>query len=318
MDSERVIGDKTGTVVPHWCPVPMASGYRIVLTVLGILLCGASPPADDGREPSGSASTGLEKSLADIADSQRAMSQPSGLDKPCARGDDQRSSDLCAQWKAADAARSAADATWLFGAVGTFIGGLTLAAAWSAAKWARKAAEHTREGNEIAKRTFEGQVRPWVKVGAKLLRTVYREGVLRLEVRITCTNIGAIPAVATSLVPLVNTNRAPSPQIFNSSPSLFEGAVVAELHEKTLFPDEEWIYTSFVETTGVPADTDHAALVVAVRYQSPGIYDRYHYTVRVADLGNRKSGSLIVDLREERSLSRLELIERDSFPDYAS
>jgi hypothetical protein len=85
-----------------------------------------------------------------MASSLREANEPSHLDKPCDEGDDQRSSDLCAQWKAADAAKSAANATWFFGALGSLIGSLTLAAAWSAAKWAKKAAEHTEVGAKEA------------------------------------------------------------------------------------------------------------------------------------------------------------------------
>lgn len=58
--------------------------------------------------------------LEDIANSSKEMAKEitkaekvDPLSQPCGEGNyNKRSSDLCAQWKAADAARSAADATW--------------------------------------------------------------------------------------------------------------------------------------------------------------------------------------------------------------
>lgn len=83
-----------------------------------------------------------------MAATLREANKPSDLNQPCEQGEDNRSSDLCAQWKAADAARSSADAAWLFGALGSLIGALTLAAAAAAAIWARKAANETQTANK--------------------------------------------------------------------------------------------------------------------------------------------------------------------------
>lgn len=70
---------------------------------------------------------------------------------PCENGEDDRRSDLCAQWRAADAARSAANATWLFGIIGGLIGGATLIAAVAAAQYAKRAAAAAREGVDDAR-----------------------------------------------------------------------------------------------------------------------------------------------------------------------
>ncbi|MGV3511299.1 MAG: hypothetical protein ACO1OX_04770 [Novosphingobium sp.] len=93
------------------------------------------------------------------------------MDQPCEEGENKRSSDLCAQWKAADAAKSAANATWLFGALGSLIGGFTLAAAWSAAKWARRAAEETKRGADTAERTLTDLEQPYLFIDKVITQT---------------------------------------------------------------------------------------------------------------------------------------------------
>jgi hypothetical protein len=73
-------------------------------------------------------------------------------DKGCEKGTDNRQSDLCAQWKSADAATDSA--LWGFWSlfatvVGLIVGGGTLIAAWCAAAYAKRAANHTKEANRI-------------------------------------------------------------------------------------------------------------------------------------------------------------------------
>lgn len=75
------------------------------------------------------------------APASKNAQEPSQHDAPCQKGEDDRTSDLCAQWKAAEAAASSADAAWLFGYVGSAIGALTLFAAVAAAIYAARAAK---------------------------------------------------------------------------------------------------------------------------------------------------------------------------------
>jgi hypothetical protein len=62
----------------------------------------------------------------------------------------QSNADLCAQWKAADAAYSAARAAWILGALGILVSGFTLFFAARAAHWAKQAALHTEQGAKAA------------------------------------------------------------------------------------------------------------------------------------------------------------------------
>jgi len=67
--------------------------------------------------------------------------EPNDLTKPCEPGTDERVSDLCAQWKAADAAKKAADWSVIIGLAATFIGFFTLIAAVAAAIFAKQASK---------------------------------------------------------------------------------------------------------------------------------------------------------------------------------
>ena len=84
--------------------------------------------------------------------------ESNGLYQPCEQGEENRNSNLCAQWKAADAAKKSADwavNTFWLGIYGAIIGTFTLAAAGAAAFYAKKAAEHTERGADAAEEAVE-------------------------------------------------------------------------------------------------------------------------------------------------------------------
>jgi len=86
---------------------------------------------------------------------------------PCDSKEENRNSDLCAQWKAADAARESADwtrRTFYVSIVGGIIAFLTLAAAVAAAVFAKLAADHTAEGAIQAKRSAEAAENTFLKL----------------------------------------------------------------------------------------------------------------------------------------------------------
>jgi hypothetical protein len=83
----------------------------------------------------------------------------SSPDTGCKKGRDKRQSDLCAQWKAADAAWDAAraDESQLFvGWIGLILGFVTMGAAIAAAVYAKRAAVATEETVGIARDGIEG------------------------------------------------------------------------------------------------------------------------------------------------------------------
>lgn len=117
---------------------------------------------------------------------------------PCFPGQDDRMSDLCAQWKAADAATSAARATWLFGFLGSGIGLLTFFAALYAALYAKEAASETRRGAEasegqlaLARKLDEIEVRPLIFPDRVTGQFV---GTNRIRSTVYLRNYGRMPA----------------------------------------------------------------------------------------------------------------------------
>lgn len=128
----------------------IGSYWSILLAIAGLATLGASPPNKDNGEPSENSNKQITPAFEGKTITLGEANKSSELEKPCKEGENQRSSDLCAQWKAADAAQSSSLAAWLFGALGSLIGGLTLAAAWSAAKWAKRAAQETERSAQAA------------------------------------------------------------------------------------------------------------------------------------------------------------------------
>lgn len=134
----------------------MPRGYRCILVAfVGWLSLAAAQPQQGARQPQSGTSNDIAAALENVAASLSRDNEASQHDQPCDQGRDNRKSDLCAQWKAADAAESTAKATWTFGYIGTLIGLLTLAAAGAAAWYARKAAIHTEESAREAKRAAD-------------------------------------------------------------------------------------------------------------------------------------------------------------------
>lgn len=119
----------------------MGRAARFLALGVAAFALGAAQPKDAARQPNDTAGRDVAESLQNIATTLHRANKPSEHDKPCNKGGEDRGSDLCAQWKAADAAKSSADATWAFGYVGSLLGLLTLAAAGAAAWYARKAAK---------------------------------------------------------------------------------------------------------------------------------------------------------------------------------
>ena len=97
--------------------------WRIIAALAGLVLFGASPPSktNDTTQASG-ASGQLKQAENSITSSISRAAKANEIDGGCQQQQDKRDSDLCAQWKAADAARDAADfAYWtlLISTIGT-------------------------------------------------------------------------------------------------------------------------------------------------------------------------------------------------------
>jgi hypothetical protein len=170
----------------------MLRGYRhFIFALVGLLvLAAANPPRKSASDPQPSAAAKQDPALNRIATAIEHASEPSEHDTKCDKGDDRRSSDLCAQWYAADAARSAANAAWYVGVVGGLIAVLTLGAAWKAATWAKKAAEETERTANYAADTTAADLRPYLFVEKLVMQ---RDGA-SFKVEIILRNFGKLPA----------------------------------------------------------------------------------------------------------------------------
>lgn len=179
----------------------MSGGYRQIIVVLGGSLILASPSySNQGnsnqRKPHTDVQRQLER-IATIIEKQPVAPTP---DRGCQPGHDNRQSDLCAQWKAADAA--AESANWAFwtliaSIIGLALGAGTLFAAWRAAHWAKRAAAETQRTADAADKSLEhsrsvtmAELRPYL---AFTTASVALEGG-NVTIQIKYRNFGSVPA----------------------------------------------------------------------------------------------------------------------------
>ncbi|WP_095203621.1 hypothetical protein [Mesorhizobium carmichaelinearum] len=133
--------------------------FALFMVLIPQLAAAASPPESGGQAEQAKPEQHQQTPATSPPISQppvESADKPENPNPPCEAGQDNRNSDLCAQWKAADAAKESADWTmrsyWLVLA-GTIIGACTLIAAGAAAKFARDAAIHTEAGAKQAERS---------------------------------------------------------------------------------------------------------------------------------------------------------------------
>lgn len=165
-----------------------------VIAALATACMGAAP-----AKPADVPASSLQDTLAPKRIST-AEDAPSTLNQPCAPGQNLRSSDLCAQWQAADAA--SASATWTartfwLSLFGTVFGAGTLIAAFMAATYAKHAASEARRSADIARESYVAAERAWLTVALypDSDLTYHETGGCSLRVYLTIKNIGRTPAL---------------------------------------------------------------------------------------------------------------------------
>lgn len=138
--------------------------FSTCAVVVAALLLGAAPqPKTGANGEGGHQSQKIAESLERLATAQEKAVQPSEIEESCARGAENRHSDLCAQWKAADAANDAA--LW---AMRGFWVSLATIGALALTIW------QSHRGLAIAHASLGAQERPWIDV--ELSVSEYRKG----------------------------------------------------------------------------------------------------------------------------------------------
>lgn len=206
---------------------------------------------------------------------------------PCYKAKNPDVAALCAQWKAADAAKSSADASWwtvYFAGLGVALAAITMAAAIAAAYFAKKAAYETKRSANAA----HDANRPWLDVDLKLhgVCVNYDRKGYSLQLEVNPLNAGVSPAIDVreharclfyEVIP-----KDPDQSSFNldardQALQKCADSVAAKLHEKrdagpTVFParDQPLYIETFVPwnfSNGYPSD--FAWLIVGLRYSFP-------------------------------------------------
>lgn len=192
----------------------MFRGYwSFILAVAGLILLGSS------KAPQPSAKAEQQQSQAKHADAapdaktvpaQTSEQVQAAKDRqPCGNSRYRSDDDLCAQWKAADAARDAANwAWWQLGlsALGVLGLGMTLWFNFRALKLAEGASEETKDALAIAERNAEAVTRQ-VMATEEIAKRQLRAYVEFASVHISNFHAGGVPVL---LVAIKNVGKTPA------------------------------------------------------------------------------------------------------------
>lgn len=190
----------------------MPRGYRcVVLACVGWLTLAASPPRHGTDSKQADSQPTVAKSLAAIADAAAKSVQPvpsSEHDRPCNAGGQDRKSELCAEWQAADqakeASRWAARSFWvgLAGILGLLaslyytrkavqIASDATSDADNALAIAERNAEAATRLAELSERNGEAQIRCYLSIEKVEIGPTALNGV---SIRVLVKNVGLSPA----------------------------------------------------------------------------------------------------------------------------
>ncbi|MEO6040824.1 MAG: hypothetical protein ABIP41_02890 [Croceibacterium sp.] len=165
----------------------MLRGYRsIVVALVGLVLAAHHPHAEaqpQQRAPQERSASALEH-IATSYDQQAKGAESSPVSRKCERGDDQRDSDLCAQWKAADAA---ANSAWWAGFSGWF-SGLSFLGVIAAIGLAF-------HSNWIARDTAKRELRAYVSINGVEIGPANGANPHKLQATANFKNTGQTPAI---------------------------------------------------------------------------------------------------------------------------
>ena len=168
---------------------------RIIIAAVGWLIL--TGQTGQPRHNNTATEAQAEQGLNNIAAAIEHANKPEKSDPGCDPRKEDRHSDLCAQWKAADAARN----SFVLGIFGAAIGFATLLAAGFAAMYAKEAALHTQAGAEAAKEALaharlisDAELRPYLFIEKMEMKDVDPDFSSLKRVEAVLKNYGITPA----------------------------------------------------------------------------------------------------------------------------
>jgi len=168
----------------------MVKSYRVIVLALGLIFAGTVHANSEGAEKRSDAQQSVAASLENISsryDQQAKRAEAAEKDEaPCGPRQYKSNADLCAQWKAADAASDSAWWAWAGGVLGM----LSLAGVCAALALAF-------HSNWIARDTAKRQLRAYIHVEGLSIRDVSVGKIPRGHVRFI--NAGQTPAYNVSI-----------------------------------------------------------------------------------------------------------------------
>jgi hypothetical protein len=166
----------------------MLRGYRLYIAALGLALASANHANAEGGKQQPQTEQSATKSLSDIAAANRQEAERAKRadqdEAPCGEGKYGSSADLCAQWKAADAASDSAWWAWAAG-VSSIISTMAVLLAIGL----------TYQANSIARDTARRQLRAYMSVTSCELEMIEDGYILTA----TLNNCGQTPAYKTRI-----------------------------------------------------------------------------------------------------------------------
>ena len=150
----------------------------VFAALIGLILCASSPPkTETAQDNQSKKQENYSTQLSRIAMALERY-ESSTKDEGCENAPENRRSDLCAQWKAADAAKNS---FWV-SLLGSLLGLGTLFFAWRASIWAKRAAQSANNANTIVEETQK----------PRLIVTLgnFSRSPIRVKFDVLVTNIG--------------------------------------------------------------------------------------------------------------------------------
>jgi hypothetical protein len=164
---------------------PVPAVRAVIIAAFGWIVVGATePPPAPVIEPQVQSLEPVAQPLNDIATTYRKQSEREDPNQPCLDGKEDRKSDLCAQWKAADAAASSARWAWASSIVG-IVSLLGVVAALGLAL----------HSNKIAQDTAKRQLRAYLTLTALSKDPPNIKGRTSFKINAHWKNSGQTPAI---------------------------------------------------------------------------------------------------------------------------